>query len=201
MSKSSTAPTVTQPRASRALLIGGALIATLVLLVVLPPAWRAAVILGIVEGVTEFLPISSTGHLLITSRLLGFESPLGSTFEIFIQLGAVLAVVGYYMRDLLQQARDVTRDASVRRFWIGVVVAFLPAALLGLLFKDFIKAVLLDSPTIIAWALIIGGIVFIAIERLPRRPATTDDIKQMSLRQALSVGLMQVLAFVPGASR
>jgi undecaprenyl-diphosphatase len=198
---SNSTASMTQSKLPRALLVGAALVATVALLVVLPPAWRAAVILGIVEGVTEFLPISSTGHLLITSRLLGFESPLGSTFEIFIQLGAVLAVVGYYIRDLLQQARDVTRDANVRRFWIGVVVAFLPAALLGLLFQDFIKAVLLDSPTIIAWALIIGGVVFIAIERLPRRPATTEDLKGMSLKQALAVGLIQILAFVPGVSR
>lgn len=164
------------------------------------PLWQAAV-LGVVEGLTEFLPISSTGHLLIASRLLGFENSIGGTFEIFIQLGAVLAVVGYFARDLLAQARAVTSDANTRRFWIGIVVAFLPAAIIGLLLRDWIKQVLFESPTVIAGSLIIGGIVFLVIERLPARQVSVRDVQQISPGQALGIGLAQVLALVPGVSR
>lgn len=193
----------TETLANRTTLIWGmaglALVAMVVLLV--PDPWRAAVILGIVEGLTEFLPISSTGHLLIASRLLSFESNIGVAFEIFIQLGAILAVLGFYARDLLAQARAVRHDQGVRWFWAGIVVAFLPAALLGLLFRNQIKTYLLDSPTLIAWSLIIGGVIFILVERLPQRPATTSEVTRISLRQALAVGIVQVLAFVPGVSR
>ena len=164
------------------------------------PWWQAAV-LGFVEGLTEFLPISSTGHLLITSQLLRFENNIGGTFEIFIQLGAVLAVVGYFARDLLAQARAVTHDAATRRFWIGIVIAFLPAASVGLLLRDWIKRVLFTSPSVIAWSLIVGGIVFLIVEWLPQRRATVRDVEHITLPQALGVGLAQVLALVPGVSR
>jgi undecaprenyl-diphosphatase len=164
------------------------------------PWWQAAV-LGVVEGLTEFLPISSTGHLLIASRLLGFENSIGGTFEIFIQLGAVLAVVGYFARDLLAQARSVPRDAATRRFWIAIIVAFLPAAVIGLLLRDWIKQVLFASPSVIAWSLILGGIVFLVVERLPARQVSVRDVERISLGQALSVGIAQVLALVPGVSR
>jgi undecaprenyl-diphosphatase len=163
--------------------------------------WWQAVVLGVVEGLTEFLPISSTGHLLITSRLLGFENNIGGTFEIFIQLGAVLAVVGYFARDLLAQARAVTRDAMTRRFWVAIVVACLPAGILGLLLRDWIKRVLFTSPAVIAWSLIAGGVVFLVVEWLPRRPVTVRDITRISLIQALGVGIAQVLALIPGVSR
>jgi undecaprenyl-diphosphatase len=164
------------------------------------PLWQAAV-LGVVEGLTEFLPISSTGHLLIASRLLGFENSIGGTFEIFIQLGAVLAVVGYFARDLLAQARAVTHDPDTRRFWLSIVIAFLPAAIIGLLLRDWIKQVLFSSPTVIAWSLIIGGIVFLVVEWLPRREVSVRDVQQISLGQALAIGFAQVLALVPGVSR
>ena len=163
--------------------------------------WWQAVVLGVVEGLTEFLPISSTGHLLITSRLLGFEDNIGGTFEIFIQLGAVLAVVGYYARDLLLQARAVTHDAMTRRFWTGIVVAFLPAAIIGLFLRDWIKRVLFTSPAVIAWSLIVGGVVFLVLEWLPRRRVTVRDVTRISPVQALGVGIIQVLALVPGVSR
>lgn len=163
--------------------------------------WLKVIILGIVEGVTEFLPISSTGHLLISSNLLDFEQSVGGTFEIFIQFGAVLAVLGFYARDLLAQARVARTDAETRRFWIGIFIAFIPAAIVGLLLRDWIKAVLFVSPTIIAWSLITGGIVLIVVERLPLRPPTTREVTGITLRQALGIGVAQVAALVPGVSR
>jgi undecaprenyl-diphosphatase len=104
--------------------------------------WWQVVILGIVEGITEFLPISSTGHLLIAADLLDFQHSIGGTFEIFIQLGAVLAVIGYYARDLLAQARSLPASPRTRRFWLCILVAFLPAAVIGLALRDVIKTVL-----------------------------------------------------------
>ncbi len=163
--------------------------------------WLKVVILGIVEGVTEFLPISSTGHLLIAADLLRFQQSVGGTFEIFIQLGAVLAVLGYYARDLLAQARVVRTDAQTRRFWLGIIVAFIPAALVGVLFRRWIKAVLFTSPTVIAWSLIVGGIVLIVVERLPLRPPRTREVTGVTLRQALAIGVAQVAALIPGVSR
>ena len=163
--------------------------------------WWKAVILGIVEGLTEFLPISSTGHLLIVSDVLAFQQSIGGTFEIFIQFGAVLAVLGYYARDLLAQARAIPTDPAVRRFWAYIVVAFVPAAVLGLLFRGWIKAVLFASPAVIAWSLILGGIVLILVERRPRRGVITDTPTAITIRQAIVVGLAQATALVPGVSR
>lgn len=162
--------------------------------------WWQVLQLGIVEGVTEFLPISSTAHLLIVSDLMNFQHSLGGTFEIFIQLGAVIAVVGYYARDLLAQAQSVRESQETRRFWLGIVVAFLPAAVIGVLIHDYIKQVLF-SPVVIAWALIVGGIIFLVIEKVPMRPPTVHTPQDMSLRQALAVGVAQVFAMIPGTSR
>lgn len=163
--------------------------------------WWQVVALGVVEGLTEFLPISSTAHLLIAADLLGFQNSIGGTFEIFIQLGAVLAVLGYYARDLTAQARAIPNSAEARRFWMHVAVAFVPAAVVGLLLRDWIKAVLFESPQLIATTLILGGIVLLAIELLPRRAPTTTDAQRVTFRQALAVGLVQILALVPGVSR
>ncbi len=162
--------------------------------------WLDVLLLGIVEGLTEYVPVSSTGHLLITANLLGFEGSIGGTFEIFIQLGAVLAVAGFYARDLLAQAQAVPHDPATRRFWLAIALAFLPAAGVGLLMRDWIKRVLFESPTTIAASLIIGGIVFLIVERLPLRP-TVHEERAISLRQALAIGLAQVLALIPGVSR
>jgi undecaprenyl-diphosphatase len=162
--------------------------------------WWQVITLGVVEGLTEFLPISSTAHLLITANLLHFNNNIGGTFEIFIQLGAILAVIGYYARDLLQQARELPSSRTVQRFWFGIALAFIPAAVIGLLLRKWIKAVLFDSPTVIAWSLIIGGIVLIAVERWPRR-ATTHDVEQITPLQALGIGFAQVFALIPGVSR
>ena len=160
-----------------------------------------ATVLGIVEGITEFLPISSTGHLLVAADLLRFGGSAGGTFEIFIQFGAVIALLAFYARDLLGQAAAIPRDGRVRRFWLCVLLAFLPAALVGVLLRGWIKTVLFASPALIATSFILGGIVLIAVERLPRRKVTTVEAEAATLRQALLIGLAQVLALVPGVSR
>jgi len=160
--------------------------------------WRV-VVLGIVEGITEFLPISSTGHLIITSDLLTFQGSLGGTFEIFIQLGAVLAVVWYYRRDLWQQARSAPRDRAVQRFWLNLAIAFIPAAAVGLLLHDWIKERLF-TPPVVATALIVGGVILLLIERRDHAQGTAS-VYQVSPKQALGIGLAQVLALIPGASR
>ena len=170
--------------------------------------WLQVVALGVVEGLTEFLPISSTGHLLVASRALRFEGSIGGTFEIFIQLGAVLAVVGYYFRDLWAQTRAVLgsrggmEPGRARRFWLHVLLAFLPAAVVGLALHHWIKAALF-APGVIAATLVAGGVVFIVLDsgRLARRSPATDDVLGVSWRQALAVGGAQLLALVPGVSR
>jgi undecaprenyl-diphosphatase len=162
--------------------------------------WWKVILLGAIEGFTEFLPISSTGHMLIAAKLLQFTENAGGTFEIFIQLGAIIAVIGYYARDLLAQARAFPTDAAIRRFWFNIVIAFLPAAAVGALTHKWIKAVLFGSPTIIAWALILGGIVLIIIERLPKK-VTTTEVTHISFGQALGAGVAQITSLVPGVSR
>lgn len=188
--------------------VAGLFVLGLVLTVPSESDWWQVVILGIVQGLTEFLPISSTGHLLIASDLLGFENSIGGTFEIFIQFGTVLAVVGFYARDLLAQARAVmggaatdTETQATRRFWLAILVAFMPAALIGLTLHDWIKTVLFDAPAVIAGSLIIGGIIFIVIERNPPGGHIVSDLKQVTFRQALGIGVAQVFALVPGVSR
>lgn len=173
----------------------------LALLLALAPSWGIVVILGIVEGLTEFLPISSTAHLLLVADLLGFQGSIGGTFEIFIQLGAILAVVAYYANDLRAQARSLPTSATARRFWIAIMIAFLPAAVVGLALRTWIKQVLFASPSVIAWALILGGVALIVIERLPKRAITAQDVEHISFGQALGIGVAQVLALVPGVSR
>lgn len=160
--------------------------------------WQA-VLLGIVEGLTEFLPISSTGHLIIFSDLLNFEGSLGGTFEIFIQLGAVLAVVFYYRSDLWQQVRTVPHNRTVQRFWLNIFIAFLPAALVGVLLHDWIKAVLF-TPAVVASALLLGGVIILLVERRDHSVGTSS-VYSVSPRQALGVGIAQIVALIPGASR
>ncbi|MFZ2879798.1 MAG: undecaprenyl-diphosphate phosphatase [Phototrophicaceae bacterium] len=159
-----------------------------------------AVILGIVEGLTEFLPVSSTGYLIIASNVLDFQA-LGGTFEIFIQIGAVLAVVWFYRAELIRQARTVTTDPAVRNLWLTIVIAAAPAGVIGIALRGWIKATLF-TPVVVALALIVGGIAFIVIERRPRASeAETESHEALTLRQAILIGAAQVLALIPGVSR
>lgn len=167
--------------------------------------WIKVILLGILEGVTEFLPISSTGHLIIAAEFMQLQDSLQGTFEIFIQIGAVVAVIVYYWGDLWKQVRDVPSNLNTRKLWLGVIVAFIPAAVLGLLAGDFLEETLFN-PVVVAGALIVGGLMFIFIERFftgkhenPEDSEISDD--PLTLRQALIVGLWQVLALVPGMSR
>jgi undecaprenyl-diphosphatase len=157
-----------------------------------------AILLGILEGMTEFLPVSSTGHLIIAADLLGFTGASAKTFEIFIQLGSVLGVVWLYRRKVTGIALTLDRPAS-RRFVLNLLIAFLPAALVGLLFHGAIKDYLFN-PVSVAGALIVGGILILGIERVARTPRihSADDIRPLD---ALKVGLAQCCALYPGVSR
>lgn len=158
-----------------------------------------ALVLGIVEGLTEFLPISSTGHLIITEQLIGFTGEKASAFAIVIQLGAILAICWEYRQRLLQAVGGLGSDPQQRRFVINLVVAFLPAAVLGLLVGKYIKAYLFH-PVPVAAAFVVGGLVILWIERRPR-VARIDDVEAMTPRDALKVGCAQAAALIPGTSR
>ncbi len=158
-----------------------------------------AVLLGVVEGVTEFLPISSTGHLILVEDLLGFEGPEGNLFEIIIQLGAIFSVVWIYREKLVRTALGLFRAGPAQRLAGNVLIAFLPAAIIGALAHDFIKSVLF-SPWVVSAALIVGGIAILAIERLQKKH-DISAVEDISPGRALAVGLFQCLAMVPGMSR
>ena len=157
-----------------------------------------ALILGVVEGATEFLPISSTGHLIIVSDLLNFDNSSHEVFEIVIQLGAIVAVVIEYRKKLTATLLGVTHEKSAQDFLINLVIAFIPAAILGLMFHNQIKLYLFN-PVTVSIALIVGGIAMIIIEKkMPKNVPLTNTIKKS---QALTIGLAQCLALVPGISR
>src|SRR5262249_27161214 len=158
-----------------------------------------AIVLGIVEGVTEFLPVSSTAHLLLASRLLGFDSA-GKAFDVLIQFGAILALLAVYAARLRDLIVALPGDPRARRFALGVIIAFLPAAVLGALFHDIITGVLFNSVLVIALALIAGGVVLLFIERMPLK-ARFFEVMNYPLGLALGIGLFQCLALVPGVSR
>ena len=158
-----------------------------------------AALLGLIEGLTEFLPVSSTGHLLLSSHFLGFESA-GKTFEVVIQLGAVLALLTVYFGKLWQVFSTVHRDPDSARFVAAVTLAFLPAVVVGVLAHDFIKAVLFETPRLIALMLILGGVVLLFVDRLAPAPKEFDATK-LPFRKALAIGVCQCLAMVPGVSR
>ncbi len=158
-----------------------------------------AFILGLVEGATEFLPISSTGHLIIVGDLLSFNDDKGKIFEIVIQLGAILAVCFEFRNRLFNTLTHMRNDASAQGFVLNLIIAFLPAALLGLLFHDFIKTYLF-SPITVAIALIVGGFAILYIEKYTSH-SSTHQIETISASQALKIGLAQSLALVPGVSR
>ena len=157
-----------------------------------------ALVLGGIEGLTEFLPVSSTGHLLLAGHFLGFESK-GKSFEVLVQLGAILAILLVYSYKILSILLGLRNNPLARRFVAAVLIAFLPSMLIGAVAYPFIKAVLFN-PLIVCTMLIAGGLVLLAVEDLAPRP-TFDDAMDMPLRAALGVGLCQCLAMVPGVSR
>jgi undecaprenyl-diphosphatase len=157
-----------------------------------------ALFLGLIEGLTEFLPVSSTGHLLLVGHFLGFEST-GKTFEVLIQLGAILAILSVYFNKLWSIARALPYDPDARRFVIGVLIAFLPAALIGAVLHGYIKEVLFD-PWIVCMTLIAGGFVLLMVDRL-QFEATRQDATRFPLPMYFKIGLIQCMAMVPGVSR
>ena len=158
-----------------------------------------ALLLGLLEGLTEFIPVSSTGHILLAGHFLGFEST-GKAFEVLIQLGAILAILSVYFGRLWKLLVDLPRDGRTQRFVAGILLAFLPAAIIGALAHDFIKAVLFESPMLICVMLIAGGIVLLVVDRLALRPRYFD-IMDFPLSLCLKIGLFQCLAMIPGTSR
>src|SRR3990172_227014 len=158
-----------------------------------------AVILGVVEGLTEFLPISSTGHLIVAGQLIGFTGEKAKVFEIVIQSGAMLAGIWEYRARFGHMLGALHRDPAARQFAVNLAVAFLPAALLGLAFGGAIKQYLFHAVPVAA-AFILGGVIILWVERSPRR-ATVDQVDDMTWRDALKVGLAQTFALIPGTSR
>jgi len=158
-----------------------------------------ALLLGLLEGLTEFIPVSSTGHILLAGHFLGFESA-GKTFEVVIQLGAILAILGVYFTRLLKMVRGLPNDPAQRHFAASVLIAFFPAIVVGVLAHDFIKEVLFESPRLIAVMLIVGGVVLLAVDRLPLRPRHANA-EAFPLPMALAIGIFQCLAMIPGVSR
>jgi len=167
------------------------------------PSLFVALLLGIVEGLTEFLPISSTGHLIVAGSLLGYTGEQAKVFEIVIQAGAILAVCWEFRARLLAVARGLFRDPRANRFVVNLAVAFAPAAVLGLTFGRMIKSSLF-APVPVAIAFVIGAFVILWAERRQRaRPETVriDDVDAMRWTDALKIGCAQALALVPGTSR
>ena len=162
-------------------------------------SWLEAIILGLVEGITEFLPISSTGHLILTQSLLGLEGAAVDRHIIIIQGAAILAVCWEFRQKLLHTAFSLHNDAVSRRFFVNLVIASVPLAVLGLTFEDQIKAVLFN-PVSVAIALVVGGLVILWAERRKHveRVQTVDDLTAMD---AVKLGLFQALALIPGTSR
>jgi undecaprenyl-diphosphatase len=158
-----------------------------------------ALVLGVVEGITEFLPVSSTGHILLLGHFLGFTST-GRTFEVLIQLGAILAILTVYASRLTKIAFALPHDPAARRFVLGVLIAFLPAAVIGVLAHGFIKTVLFETPMVVCIALVIGGLVLIWVDNVDLEVRHTDAMA-LPLHTYFLIGLAQCLAMIPGVSR
>jgi undecaprenyl-diphosphatase len=157
------------------------------------------ILLGLIEGLTEFLPVSSTGHLLLAGHFLGFKSP-GKTFEVLIQLGAILAILSVYFTKLVRLLLELPSDARTRRFVLGLLVAFLPAAVIGAALHKYIKGVLFEEPWLVCATLILGGIVLLAVDRMRLQPRYRD-VMDYPVAISFLIGLAQCLALVPGVSR
>ncbi|MGN6497124.1 MAG: undecaprenyl-diphosphate phosphatase [Tsuneonella sp.] len=159
-----------------------------------------AILLGIVEGLTEFVPVSSTGHLILASELFGYSASQWELFNVVIQLGAILAVVVQYWPTFWKEGVNVLQlKPEGLRFLRNILAGFLPSAVLGFILRGYIYD-LLESPTVVAWALIAGGVAILAIERAVS-PGEEAGVPDLPLKQALGVGLAQCLALVPGVSR
>jgi undecaprenyl-diphosphatase len=157
------------------------------------------VLLGLLEGLTEFIPVSSTGHLLLAGSFLGFNSP-GKTFEVLIQLGSILAILSVYSAKLLRLLIDLPSDPRSRRFVLAVLVAFLPAAVIGAAAHKYIKEFLFESPTLVCVTLIVGGVVLLAVDKMRLAPRYFD-VMDYPVPMALIIGFAQCLAMIPGVSR
>lgn len=158
------------------------------------------ILLGIVEGLTEFLPVSSTGHLILASELLGYDAAQWATFNIVIQFGAILAVVALYWRTFWSVALGLfAQDSKSWRFTLNILIAFLPAAVIGFALHHYIEA-LLGAPMVVAVALVLGGIAIIAIERTVET-GKIHGVAQIPYMRALGIGFLQCLAMIPGVSR
>lgn len=162
-----------------------------------------SIILGIVEGITEYLPISSTGHLLIVSELISYfdktsflqNRDMRAIFDIVIQLGPILALIIYFRQDLLDHLRGLFSDRRAQRFWLNILIAFIPAGIAGVLLGK-----LVENPTLIGAALVIGGIIFLVVDRGQGQGAVTD-VDAITPVQALGIGIAQITALIPGVSR
>lgn len=159
-----------------------------------------ALLLGLVEGLTEFIPVSSTAHLLLTQMAMGLSDPFWGTFAVVIQLGAILAVVALYFSRLWAVLITLPTRAESRRFALSVLISVAPAFLAGALLHDFIKQFLFESPVLICWSLIIGGVILLIIDSIAPAPVD-DDAMALPLSKALIIGLFQVLSILPGVSR
>ena len=165
------------------------------------PLLVKAALLGIVEGLTEFLPISSTGHLILAGSLLGFSDDKAKLFDVAIQTGAMLAVVWFYRARILATVAGLGSDRRAQRFALNVLIAFLPAAILGVTFGKAIKAHLF-KPVPVALAFIVGGFIILWVERSQaRRAVRIDSVDDLSMADALKLGIAQAFALVPGTSR
>lgn len=161
-------------------------------------SWHA-ILLGLIEGLTEYLPVSSTAHLLLTEKLLGVSST-GRTFEVLIQLGAILALLTVYFGKLWNIARSLPSDPRTQKFVLGILLAFLPAAIFGAGLHKIIKEVFFESPLLICSSLVIGGIVLLVVDRMKFAPRYAD-VMDITPATALKIGLCQCLALIPGVSR
>jgi undecaprenyl-diphosphatase len=166
---------------------------------VTPDLLLKAAILGLVEGATEFIPVSSTGHLIVVSDWLHLVDERAKTFDIFIQLGAILAILWLYRARLGRVVLSAREDPNSRRFIGNLLIAFLPAALVGFAAHDWIKDQLF-TPTVVAGALVVGGILILLVERWAPAPRVLE-VSEVPPRTAFGIGLAQVLSLVPGTSR
>jgi undecaprenyl-diphosphatase len=158
-----------------------------------------AIVLGIVEGVTEFLPVSSTGHLILTGYIIGFSGPFSVIFYIIIQLGAILAVVVYYKEKIIKSLHNVKPGEWGYKLWVQIIIAFIPSAFFGLIFNDIIEKYLFSALTV-SLALIVGAILILIVEKQVSS-ARKDDILSISPRESLLIGLAQCMSLFPGMSR